>query len=710
MLILKKLQLNNFLSHEYTTVSFSPNEKALLSGDSGCGKSGIVESIIFALYGKGRTDNRSLVRRGATKTSVTLTLSEGENEYEIERSISEAGKHSVVVKINGKVHTIAGIREIQTWIETELVGMSYLLFINSIAYVQNSPDTFVSQSASGRKDLLLEILKAGDFETNYEKSKDAITYFNAKKTEAEYEASTCQRDIQQAKDIISKKDYYTERLTFTRNNIANLTEENDRLTKLVMSYASTDSEISLQTTIGEGLRRERMNLEASITNAETAIIELANLENKETLLISINQKLKDLYERKTKEDEELRIEQQANKEWEIKKAQEPGISDERIHDYHLSHIKEFKDEWDKIEQTPDCPSKDDCPYMQRKNENKERINQKITKELELETKELHERAVWRNEFNMMRHYDVLSQISLCVSIDDDIRKFEAQKKPLEISLASKGTLEEAVSGLSKLKQQRDEKLQQIAIVAHTIEELKKKLDPEEKRKVQIEESTTRIGLKEARDIEASSLGALEQIERMEKNIIIDMANMAGFKEEADNYTKKIELMTLLKEVFGNKGLKTVVLDFVLPNLEEEINQFLSKLSDFRVRLDTQKMKADGEGTTEGLFIQIINEQGEEMEFSSYSGGEKMRITIAISEALASLGKKIGFRIADEPIHSLDAENTENFAVVFKQILDTFPQFITVSHLPEIKSLFETVYTAKKKGGITTLNKENYGGE
>ena len=63
MILLKTLQLNNFLSHENTEIHFGENEKTLIDGQSGAGKSSIFEAIIWGLYGQGRADNKSLVRK-----------------------------------------------------------------------------------------------------------------------------------------------------------------------------------------------------------------------------------------------------------------------------------------------------------------------------------------------------------------------------------------------------------------------------------------------------------------------------------------------------------------------------------------------------------------------------------------------------------------------------------------------------------------------
>jgi exonuclease SbcC len=135
MITLKSIKLYDFLSHEKTIIHFKPEDKILLAGDSGSGKSGILEGIIWALFGRARSDNRSVVRRGAEGTTATVELEllrAGSESISITRMASTSGKHTVSVKINGVAHTVSGLRETQSWIENELIGASYTLFTNSL--------------------------------------------------------------------------------------------------------------------------------------------------------------------------------------------------------------------------------------------------------------------------------------------------------------------------------------------------------------------------------------------------------------------------------------------------------------------------------------------------------------------------------------------------------------------------------------------------
>ena len=186
------------------------------------------------------------------------------------------------------------------------------------------------------------------------------------------------------------------------------------------------------------------------------------------------------------------------------------------------------------------------------------------------------------------------------------------------------------------------------------------------------------------------------------NLTEARGRLVELQKEGNEGKGRIECLKLIKEAFGSKGVKAVVVDWMIPQLEERINELLSQLSDFKIRLDTQQIKADEEGIKEGLWITVINDMGEELPFDSFSGGEKVKITIAISEALSSLQNSIGWRLMDENIVSLDKESTESFVEVLTKLQDRFPQLLMISHLEEIQDLFENRIIITKVNGISKI--------
>jgi len=90
-----------------------------------------------------------------------------------------------------------------------------------------------------------------------------------------------------------------------------------------------------------------------------------------------------------------------------------------------------------------------------------------------------------------------------------------------------------------------------------------------------------------------------------------------------------------------------------------------------------------------------------MSFENYSGGEKLKIVVAISESLATL-QKCGWRMMDETFVGLDENSVEGFSKVLHKLQSNFSQVICISHLPNIKDSFESRLKVNKHNGISTI--------
>ena len=176
MILLNEVKLKNFLSHGNSSVTFKDNHQMLIDGDSGAGKSSIIDAIVWCLYGRGRSDNRSLIKNGEKTASVILILKDvredldGVQYFRIERAMTVKGKHELKVSSKLQSNTdlkagkkitpykpikVNGLKNIQEYLERQILNSSYLLFINSIVYPQDGSENFVKQTASKRKDILL---------------------------------------------------------------------------------------------------------------------------------------------------------------------------------------------------------------------------------------------------------------------------------------------------------------------------------------------------------------------------------------------------------------------------------------------------------------------------------------------------------------------------------------------------------------------------
>ncbi len=99
-MILKSIEITNIRSIRSEKIEF-PSSTMLFFGDVGSGKSSVLKSIEFALFGTlvhGELSGDSLLRRGKSNASVNLTFSINCKKYSIKRKLSKDRKGKVSQK------------------------------------------------------------------------------------------------------------------------------------------------------------------------------------------------------------------------------------------------------------------------------------------------------------------------------------------------------------------------------------------------------------------------------------------------------------------------------------------------------------------------------------------------------------------------------------------------------------------------------------
>jgi exonuclease SbcC len=157
--------------------------------------------------------------------------------------------------------------------------------------------------------------------------------------------------------------------------------------------------------------------------------------------------------------------------------------------------------------------------------------------------------------------------------------------------------------------------------------------------------------------------------------------------DAENYEQ-------LDRLFGRNGIQAVIIENAIPEIEQEANAILARMSDseMRVAFHTQRDKKDG-GVTETLEIQISDSLGSRR-YELFSGGEAFRINFAIRIALSKLlarraGARLQTLIIDEGFGSQDAEGRERLVDAIHSIQEEFARIIVITHVDEMKEYFPT---------------------
>lgn len=710
MILLKKLTLNNFLSHEKTEIDFSGSEKALIDGSSGAGKSSIFDAVLWVLYGEGRADNRSLIRKGTKRGSVCLELRrqneqvDSEDVVIITRSTTAAGKHVLEVVIQESdgsraAPPLSGVKEIQNWIDKELIGASYLLFINSIAYVQGSGDNFVSQTAPKRKELLLEIVKADDYKKYYENARQRLAGLDNDHSRLSGQILELDANLAALGVRLKGRSGYIKAIT---DNTALLAALEPKIKELDGKKAEMSALLKTVDILSSSLTDAETEKGAAELAIDLKKIRIADKPRLVKILDAVPGYLIDIEKTKEKLNSLREVLSSATEQ----EARRNDVNSRKpiIHD-RTDEVARIGRSIAKIESEPVCPSGADCPYSGDHSKQIADLKDQIKACEKTLVDETNVFTEWSKEAaTLPPPVDVKSIFRETGEVEAHLRNLESELSGIKSVQKDIDILSELEAEIPLLQKTLEEKISRVEEVRKQKEEAEKSAKIDEINTVDNDLLSARGEQKRLNDNIVRATAALEAIERDEKEIISLEERKTTTKTEMSSIQDKARQVGLVKEAFGSKGgVETMVIDYLLPKLEDKINSVLGKLSDFTIRLDTQKPSADGEGVVEGLWIMILNETGEELPYESYSGGEKVRITFAISEAFASLAQnRIGFRLVDEAVLALDENSLESFLEVVQTLLSDFSQVLFISHIQDVKDLFEKQIKVVKRGGISSV--------
>ncbi|RLE03458.1 MAG: hypothetical protein DRJ13_04495, partial [Bacteroidetes bacterium] len=162
------LSMEGFLSYkERVEIDFTSFSVACITGENGAGKSSILDGITWALFGRARKHDETVINLESKKAEVCLVFHYEENQYKIVRSNPQGKTKQVELYImDDKTASSAA-----TWIpltertlrDTDLkiidiLRLDYESFTNASFLLQGGADQFTQQNPAARKRILSQIL------------------------------------------------------------------------------------------------------------------------------------------------------------------------------------------------------------------------------------------------------------------------------------------------------------------------------------------------------------------------------------------------------------------------------------------------------------------------------------------------------------------------------------------------------------------------
>jgi exonuclease SbcC len=218
-------------------------------------------------------------------------------------------------------------------------------------------------------------------------------------------------------------------------------------------------------------------------------------------------------------------------------------------------------------------------------------------------------------------------------------------------------------------------------------------------------------LKQTKEREANALddqvnGLLDERGQLKSKL----AHCDQLQEEKEKHSAALEIASEEKGIydelmmaFGKKGIQAMIIENIIPEVEEESNALLHRMTDGRmsVQLVTQKDAKSGKSVIETLDILIADEVGTR-DYAMYSGGEAFRVNFAVRIALSKLlarraGTQLQTLVIDEGFGSQDGQGREKLVGAIRSIQDDFEKILVITHIEELKDEFPTRINIVKTG-------------
>jgi len=653
---IKSVKINNFMGIGSADVSLNKGGITLIQGSNndsktalsnGSGKSSLLESVYWAIYGKtkrGLTAD-SVINRHDKKAGchVDVAFQLGENAYSIIRSRKDKELGTglkLVVERDGKAVDISKgtASDTQEQIE-DLIKINPVVFERTAFVGQGDIKPFASLTDRELKATFEEALGLRFFSETFEKVKVKRRTLEENLITTKTNRESTERDIEELKiknvniddKIAGEKRHAIDKQNGIRDEIKRLVEERSIAEKELHEAERTE---------GIGSTHLAAKYKDEIFKIQSEIDKLVELD--EQLSDKLSVRREKMASMRTLEDT-VRINMEKNQ-------------------------KSIVDANTKLEKG--------CPACKRPFD-KKALNDYISEikgQLEKSKGDMSEIADGKSKINK----DIEKLNPLRGQLESKISDFRKKISEYEIAIERQNAEKKAL--------------------IESVERHKRDIEINDKRKAEYEAKLDRVREELesiVHDLEKTKTTNNAEINVLEKSI-------ERYDGDIKAIEKNVNVLSLLEKALGNGGLKSYVFDSVTPILNKEINEMLSILDPaISAEISTLKKLKSGD-FREKFDVKITNLNGADS-YNGNSGGEKAKVDLAIALAFNHLardmGGDVGVLFLDEPFEALDDQSSE--AVV--DLLSSFDaeNIFVVSHNPAIQDIVSNRIVVEKTDGFAT---------
>ena len=201
------------------------------------------------------------------------------------------------------------------------------------------------------------------------------------------------------------------------------------------------------------------------------------------------------------------------------------------------------------------------------------------------------------------------------------------------------------------------------------------------------------------------LGKLGRLQQQQQHLEALELQRETLSQQLQDSRRQYRVYNELATAFGKKGIQALMIENVLPQLEAETNQILSRLSgnQLHVQFVTQRASKSRSKKNSKLIDTldiVIADVAGTRAYETYSGGEAFRINFAIRLALAQLlcarqGTRLQMLIVDEGFGTQDQEGCERLIAAINAIAPEFASILIITHMPQFKEAFQARVEVRK---------------
>jgi exonuclease SbcC len=208
----------------------------------------------------------------------------------------------------------------------------------------------------------------------------------------------------------------------------------------------------------------------------------------------------------------------------------------------------------------------------------------------------------------------------------------------------------------------------------------------------------------ARKSEAEAIDRRSAIQTKIENLLGLKKQKDELLEERTGAANNAAVYDTLAFAFSKKGIQALIIENTVPEIEEEANSLLKRLTNnqMSLRFITQKDQKTG-GVIETLDLVISDGDLGDRKYELFSGGEAFRINFAVRIALSKLlarraGARLETLVIDEGFGTQDEDGKERIIDAISAIQNDFKKIIVITHLDDLKELFPARIEVTKKRG------------